>query len=107
MCNYSDKSVCVPTGHHEDATLNLSKEFGRLDTTSGNDNNSISAFSRMPYSRASFAASSSSKIGPRFVPGRTSLVDFKKLLQATQMNKRNSISAMEALKPKVNLETTL
>lgn len=37
---------------------------------------------------------------------RTSLSDFKKLLQAAKP-KKNSISAMEALKPKIGVETTL
>ena len=48
-----------------------------------------------------------SRIGSLRLSGaKTSLGDFKRLLQATQ-RKRNSISAMEILKPKRGLETTI
>lgn len=71
----------------------------------GNVRKSISLLPSMPFRRNSVAfAETSNSYSPSMKP-RTSLGEFKRLLQASQ-KKRSSISAVEALKPK-GLETTL
>lgn len=71
-----------------------------------NYNKTVSLLPSLPFRRNSvaFAEPSSSSYSPALKP-RTSIGEFKKLLQATQ-KKRCSISAVEVLKPK-GLETTI
>lgn len=88
----------------------FSTDTGALNTSdyvNRNNNNSreSSNGSVSSYRRNSMSLAESSP-GSINLGARTSLSDFKKLLQAAQ-RKKCSVSAMEVLKPKIGLETTL
>jgi len=115
LSNSMNKNVTHPPEYYnQSATTNYNEGLGYSSSNStpksSNSSNlytrSIHLLPSLPFRRNSVAlahpasAPSSGSLKPR-----TSLGEFKRLLQATQ-KKRSSISAVEILKPK-GLETTL